>query len=98
MGVLNLPNVNPHGYGVPQILSQWQAGLDSRENQKRYETELAFKKKESARAEKQFDMQMETHKAELENTKLTRYGSALDNFAKQTNLAKGYFQKQRTCD
>jgi hypothetical protein len=67
MGVLNLPNINPHGYGVPQILSQWQAGLDSRENQKRYETELDFKKKESARAEKQFDMQTQTHKAEMEN-------------------------------
>jgi hypothetical protein len=65
MSYLQLPPV--HGYGVPQILSQWQAGLDSRENQKRYETELAFKKKESARAEKQFDMQMETHKANIEN-------------------------------
>ena len=95
MGVLNLPNVNPHGYGVPQILSQWQAGQDRREGQKRYETELDFKKKESARAEKQFDMQTQTHKAELENKKLTRYGSALDNFAKQTNLAKGYFSKNK---
>jgi hypothetical protein len=63
--MLNLPPV--HGYGIPQILSQWQAGQDRRENQKRYETELAFKKKESARAEKQFDMQMETHKANIEN-------------------------------
>mgnify|MGYP007094909635 CR=1 FL=1 len=93
MSYLQLPPV--HGYGVPQILSQWQAGLDSRENQKRYETELDFKKKESARAEKQFDMQTQTHKAELENKKLTRYGSALDNFAKQTNLAKGYFSKNK---
>ncbi len=56
---------------------------------------LPSKRRKSARAEKQFDMQMETHKAELENTKLTRYGSALDNFAKQTNLAKGYFSKTK---
>ena len=95
MGVLNLPNVNPHGYGVPQILSQWQAGQDRREGQKRYETELDFKKKQFGMAEKQFEQQTEMNKAEMENKQIMRIGSGLDNYNKRMDVAIKYFPKNK---
>lgn len=91
--MLNLPPV--HSYGVPQILSQWQAGQSRREEQKRYETDLGFKKQALAQSEKQFKMQSETHKAYMDNKQLMRIGAGLDNYNKRMDVAIKYFGKNK---
>ena len=76
--MLNLPPV--HGYGIPQILSQWQAGQNRRQQRDQFKQEFDLR-------EKQFEQQTEMNKAELENKKLFRTGVAIDNIIKKNSIA-----------
>ena len=89
MGVLNLPNVNPHGYGVPQILSQWQAGQNRRQQKDQFQKEFGLR-------EKQFEFQQEQFKEEKAAKNQLRQAKAQDNAFKFIDTGEKYMGDDKT--
>ena len=80
MGQLNLPAINPHGYGIPTILSQWQAGQNRRQKKEEFGKEFKLR-------EDQFEFQQEKFKVEQkekEAARKTEIGKRGDSFWSQS--------------
>jgi len=84
---MNLPPV--HGYGVPQILSQWQAGQNRK--QKKEQFNKGFKLRED-----QFKLQEKEYTAKKEQLEVTRKSAAFDNFVKMFDTGIKHLKDPRT--
>jgi hypothetical protein len=87
MSYLQLPPV--HGYGVPQILSQWQAGLDRRQQKDQFQKEFGLR-------EKQFEFQQEQFKEEKAAKNQLRQAKAQDNAFKFIDTGEKYMGDDKT--
>jgi hypothetical protein len=87
MSYLQLPPV--HGYGVPQILSQWQAGQDRRQQKEQFQKEFGLR-------EKQFEFQQEQFKEEKAAKNQLRQAKAQDNAFKFIDTGEKYMGDDKT--
>ena len=58
MGQLNLPI--PHGYGIPTILSQWQAGQNRRQKKEEFNKQFKLKEDQFKLQEKEYSAKKKT--------------------------------------
>jgi hypothetical protein len=85
--MLNLPPV--HGYGVPQILSQWQAGQNRRQQRDQFKQEFDLR-------EKQFEFQQKQFKEEKADKAKLRQIKAQDNAFKFIDTGEKYMGDDKT--